>query len=204
MDNQEKLPQSGNTTLKIVLIICGVIVLIIVIALVAWWLYVRSALKYAEQGSTKPVSTSSTTQSGIEQETYGNRTLGYSLKYPSTWLLDENTADNITQIYSDTTDVTSKGVMIKISPVEKTDKTDIEEYIKTMPTTTGQEARQSTNYRDIMGVNMALTEQTNPKMRLYEWICGGQVIKMTYEGAQYDGYITQLDNIVNSMVLCAG
>lgn len=204
MVNQENPPQNGRSTLKIVLIIGAIVLVIVFIVIAIWRINVYYALKYAEQGSTKPLSTSSATQSGEEQEIYDNRVYGYSLKYPSGWLLDENTADNVTEIYSNSKDVTERGVLIKISPVEQTDKTDIEEYIKTMPTTTGQEARQSTNYRDIMGVNMALTEQTNPKMRIYEWICGGQVMKMTYEGAQYDGFVNQLDNIVNSMVLCAG
>jgi len=209
MINQEEVPKKDNRTLKIVLWITGVVVITAIIVAVVWWLYARNAdrnISEAESvvgGVTQDISTST-----AGSEFFANKVLGYSLEYPDAWQLDEDTYDNSVKIYPDTTDVQHIGVLVTIYPddTEKTDYTDIEEYLnnKQISDTSGAQSINSPTYSDVMGVKIAASESDSPKMKLYSWICGGQVMSLTYQGADFDKYLDQFNTILDSMVLCAG
>lgn len=209
MINQEEVPKKDNRTLKIVLWITGAVLLIAIIVAVVWWLYARNVERnISEAESVVGNVTQDTSETSAGSEFFSNKIFGYSLEYPSSWEFVEDTYDNSVKIYPDSTDVQHAGVLVSIYPddADKTDFTDIEEYLNSKPVsqTSGAQSLDNLTYSDVMGVKVAASQSDDPKMKLYSWICGGQVMSLTYQGADFDKYLDQFNTILDSMVLCAG
>ena len=214
MINQEIQPQ-GKSPLKIILIIVGILVVIaIIVAIVAGVYWYRAAKKLsATVGSTSTGTTSSALSSSssgaVDTANFqisGSQDFGYTIYYPAGWKKSDAAGTQATIYYSDEQDATAKGVTVSIFPVTDSGTyTDIQQYLKAQPA--GDEAAMkalaNTTYVN-RGVNMAQTLQDSPKMNLYTWICGGKIMTMTYEGADYNKYLPQLNAMLDKFVPCAG
>lgn len=207
MENQEKAPQKGSGVAKTILWVVGILVALIIIALIVWWIYlvnINKALNEASTASTLSKVPQDTAEVQPGSQFYVSQDYGYSLSYPQSWLLEEDDSDQVL-IFTNTTDVDATGILVTILPTGAgTGYEDVEDYMKAQPVgdSVGASAAANTTYSEMQGVKVAKTVQQSPKMTMYTWICNGQVMTMTYQGADYNEYLDDLGSIVSTMIFC--
>lgn len=208
-----------------------ILILLIILALIGlgFWYWYKNFYENSWQDRPQPVShltseskTSITpTNTGIleiidvldenNSLVYDNRAYGYTISYPKDWNSvnsDDQEAENVD--FSSATDKFD-GAVVSISVSEKdTDYDDIKKWSESRPVgdPEGAKAKESTEYveEEDSGMTFAKTQTPEYKLLTYQWICGGNVMTLSYmaSGPDYDAYMPTFEAMFDSLVPCAG
>ncbi len=232
MHNGTNMDPGGKQT-KPIWIMLILSIILIFISLGFWYWYAKY-YKTAEQDNSQSISQSmlSSTQTALsfvsepdetENEVksqlddenlniYDNRAYGYTIKYPSDWSAigtDDLESQNV--YFASSKDMLD-GVIVSVALFEEhADYENIKNWIESlrMGNQTDATFNDNTTYvkNEENDIVFAKTESLKFNLITYHWICGGNIMALSYTAADdqdYQTYLPIFESIFNSLIPCAG
>jgi len=229
VENDQNIVPEPNKT-NPVWIILLVVVILALIGL-GYWYWNKNYYENARQDNSQPTShltekptstptASSTSNAEVQEqltkldtensEHYGSAKYGYDIKYPKTWSISTKDINTQSVDFVSATDM-HNGAVVSISVSEEgTNYETVKEWVENRPVgdPEGAEALKNTEYikHEDFGTLFAKTETPQYNLLVYHWICGGNVIALSYiaSGPDYETYMPTFKAIFESLVPCAG
>ncbi len=218
MDSEKQNKKSSNFP-KIIAIVVGILVIVLVgLILIAWWWYTNyykdswydpAKLGLPRQTAISIPNKSASPISELDQSNsrlYHNTKYGYSLRYPNTWS-GEGTTTNSSFVAFYVGDEMNSDVIVSISATEMIKQyNNIYDWSEEQPVgdPEGAETKVNTTYFTHNGHEVSKSYVKGIDMVNYYWICGNNIITLSYSGLEYEKYLPTFEAMFITLIPCAG